>query len=104
MQNASKLFIDYSDSWNPIFEKLGRFMDFDNEYKTMDSSFMESVWWVFLELWNKDLIYLGYKVMPFSTHCCTPLSNFEAGQNYKDVDRSNYLCKIPSCMESNIIL
>lgn len=46
---------------------------------------MESVWWVFKELYNKGLVYQGVKVMPYSTTCSTPLSNFEAGQNYKDV-------------------
>lgn len=46
---------------------------------------MESVWWVFKTLADKNLVYRGYKVMPFSTACATPLSNFEAGLNYKDV-------------------
>lgn len=46
---------------------------------------MESVWWVFKSLVEKNLVYRGYKVMPFSTACATPLSNFEAGLNYKDV-------------------
>ena len=46
---------------------------------------MESIWWVFSELWNKGLVYRGVKVMPYSTKCNTPLSNFESGQNYKEV-------------------
>jgi isoleucyl-tRNA synthetase len=46
---------------------------------------MESVWWVFQQLFEKGLVYRGFKVMPYSTGCTTPLSNFEAGQNYKDV-------------------
>ena len=46
---------------------------------------MESVWWVFKTLVEKGLVYRGYKVMPYSTACATPLSNFEAGLNYKDV-------------------
>lgn len=50
-----------------------------------DPWFMESVWWVFKSLVEKNLVYRGYKVMPFSTACATPLSNFEAGLNYKDV-------------------
>lgn len=53
---------------------------------------METVWWVFAQLYKKDLVYRGVKVMPFSTGCSTPLSNFEAGQNYKDtVDPSVYV-------------
>lgn len=46
---------------------------------------MESIWWVFKELYNKGLVYQGVKVMPYSTACSTPLSNFESGQNYKEV-------------------
>lgn len=58
--------------------------DFRNDYKTLYPWFMESVWWVFAQLFQKGLVYRGFKVMPFSTACSTPLSNFEAGQNYKD--------------------
>jgi isoleucyl-tRNA synthetase len=56
-----------------------------SDAQTMDPTFMESVWWVFSELFKKDLVYKGYRVMPYSTALNTPLSNFEAQQNYKDV-------------------
>ncbi|CAM9142618.1 unnamed protein product [Choristocarpus tenellus] len=75
----------YTKEWEVTVSRLGRWIDFENDYKTMDPSFMESVWWVFKELVSKGLVYRGYKVMPFSTACATPLSNFEAGLNYKDV-------------------
>mmetsp|Transcript_9074 Transcript_9074/g.20499 ORF Transcript_9074/g.20499 Transcript_9074/m.20499 type:complete len:1170 (-) Transcript_9074:247-3756(-) len=75
----------YTKEWESTVTRLGRWIDFENDYKTMDPTFMESVWWVFKELFKKDLVYQGYKVMPFSTACGTPLSNFEAGLNYKDV-------------------
>lgn len=73
--------------WYPIFNRIGRFFDPKNEYKTMDLDYMETVWWVFKQLWDKDLVYYGFKVMPFSTACSTPLSNFEAsGEDvYKDI-------------------
>lgn len=76
----------YSGEWEKIVTRLGRWIDFKNDYKTMDLDFMESVWWVFSELYKKNLVYRGCKVMPYSTACTTPLSNFEAGMNYKDVD------------------
>lgn len=60
-------------------------LDFRNDYKTLYPWYMESIWWVFSELWNKGLVYRGVKVMPYSTKCNTPLSNFESGQNYKEV-------------------
>ena len=76
----------YSNAWQPIFDSIGRITDPKKQYKTMDTPFMESVWWVFKQLWEKGLIYKGVQVMPYSPACNTPLSNFEAGQNYKDVE------------------
>ena len=75
----------YTSEWEKTINRLGRWIDFENDYKTMDVTFMESVWWVFGQLYEKGLVYQGYKVMPFSTACATPLSNFEAGLNYKNV-------------------
>lgn len=75
----------YADEWEKIIGRLGRWVDFKNDYKTLYPQFMESVWWVFKTLWSKGLVYRGVKVMPYSSACTTPLSNFESGQNYKDV-------------------
>ncbi|GFO21874.1 isoleucine--tRNA ligase, cytoplasmic [Plakobranchus ocellatus] len=75
----------YSADWKEIMGRFARWIDFENDYRTMYPSFMETVWWVFKQLFNKGLVYKGYKVMPFSTACNTPLSNFESGQNYKEV-------------------
>ncbi|CAH2230181.1 jg12526 [Pararge aegeria aegeria] len=80
-----KIVMKYADEWETIITRMGRWIDFKNDYKTLYPWFMESVWWVFKELYNKGLVYQGVKVMPYSTTCSTPLSNFEAGQNYKDV-------------------
>lgn len=77
----------YAGSWRSTFDRIGRFVDYDNEYKTMDLNFMESVWAVFKLLWEKELVYKGFKIMPYSTACSTPLSNFEAsGDSYKEID------------------
>lgn len=75
----------YASEWRETIERMGRWIDFDNDYKTLNPSFMESVWWVFGQLYSKGEVYRGFKVMPYSTGCTTPLSNFEAQQNYKDV-------------------
>ncbi len=75
----------YTAEWRKTITRIGRWVDFDNDYKTMDPSFMESVWWVMKQLWDKDLVYRGVKVVPFSTALGTVLSNFEAGSNYQDV-------------------
>ena len=52
----------YSKEWEKTVTRLGRWIDFENDYKTMDPSFMESVWWVFSQLWGKGLVYKGFKV------------------------------------------
>lgn len=75
-----------ADQWEETVERMGRFVDFKNDYKTMDPDFMESVWWVFGELWKKGLIYEGEKIVSYSPKLGSPLSNFEANLNYKDID------------------
>ena len=75
----------YVAEWRSTITRLGRWVDFDDDYKTMDSWYMESVWWVFKQLWDKGLVYKGFKVMPISTALGTPLANFEVSQNYRDV-------------------
>jgi isoleucyl-tRNA synthetase len=75
----------YVKEWRATITRLGRWVDFDNDYKTMDPAYMESVWWVVKQLWEKGLVYQGVKVMPISTELGTPLSNFEATSNYQDV-------------------
>ncbi len=75
----------YTGEWREIVTRMGRWVDFDNDYKTLDATFMESVWWVFARLWELGLVYKGYKVMPYSWRLGTPLSNFEANMDYRKV-------------------
>lgn len=77
--------MEYAGDWRDTVERMGRWADMDNDYKTMNPEFMESVWWAFKELWDKDLVYQGKKVVPYSWRLTAPLSNFEASQNYKSV-------------------
>uniref|UniRef100_A0A8C2PNU9 Isoleucine--tRNA ligase, cytoplasmic n=1 Tax=Capra hircus TaxID=9925 RepID=A0A8C2PNU9_CAPHI len=84
--------------------RLGRWIDFDNDYKTLYPQFMESVWWIFKQLYDKGLVYRGVKVMPFSTACNTPLSNFESHQNYKDVQDPSIFVTFPLEEDENISL
>ncbi|MBP9695053.1 MAG: isoleucine--tRNA ligase [Candidatus Magasanikbacteria bacterium] len=77
--------LKYAAEWKIVVERMGRWVDMTHDYKTMDVSFMESVWWVFGELWKNGLIYEGYKAMHVCPRCVTPLSNFEVTQGYKDV-------------------
>lgn len=73
----------YANEWQSVVKRFGRWIDFENDYKTMDITFMESVWYVFKQLFNKGLVYRGKKIMPYSNACNTVLSNFEVQQNYK---------------------
>jgi len=77
--------LHYTKEWQKTITRLGRWVDWDNQYRTMDKSFMESVWWVFGQLFEKGLVYRDYKVVPYSPRITAVLSNFEANQNYKDV-------------------
>lgn len=85
-EECRKIVLRYTAEWKEVLQRMGRWVDFEDTYRTMDLPFMESVWWVFKQLYDKGLIYEGYKVMPFSAQLGTPLSNFEAGENYKEVD------------------
>ncbi|HLB52288.1 MAG TPA: isoleucine--tRNA ligase, partial [Chlamydiales bacterium] len=76
----------YTSDWKRTVARMGRWIDIDHAYRTMDPDYMEGVWWVLSELYRQGLVYEGFKVMPFSTKLGTPLSNFEANLNYKDVD------------------
>ncbi|AQK81807.1 Isoleucine--tRNA ligase cytoplasmic [Zea mays] len=85
----------YVSEWEAMVTRTGRWIDFKNDYKTMDLNFMESVWWVFAQLWEKDLVYKGFKVMPYSTGCKTALSNFEAALDYRTVPDPAVMVSFP---------
>ncbi|MCL1920528.1 MAG: isoleucine--tRNA ligase [Kiritimatiellaeota bacterium] len=84
-EQCRSMVLRYVDEWRKTVTRMGRWVDFDNDYKTMDPDFMESVWWVFKQLWEQGRVYKSYRIMPYSWKLSTPLSNFEAGSNYKDV-------------------
>jgi len=75
----------YTKEWRETVERLGRWVDMDHDYRTMDPDYMESIWWVFKTLHEQGLIYEGHKSMHVCPRCQTPLSNFEVTQGYKDI-------------------
>ncbi|KAF2163673.1 hypothetical protein M409DRAFT_25861 [Zasmidium cellare ATCC 36951] len=77
--------LTYANEWRRVIGRLGRWIDFDRDYKTMDPTFMETCWWVFAQLYKKGLVYHGARVLPYSTALNTPLSKSEAGEEYRDV-------------------
>jgi isoleucyl-tRNA synthetase len=85
----------YTAEWRTVVERMGRWVDFENQYRTMDPAYMESIWWVFSRMWEKDLIYQGFRVQPYCPRCATPLSNFEMNEGYKDVQSPSITISFP---------
>lgn len=77
--------LTYAGAWEKIIPRIGRWADMKNAYRTMDKPFMESVWWVFKELWDKGLVYEDYRSMHVCPRCETTLSQQEVSEGYKDV-------------------
>ncbi|MDQ1284310.1 MAG: isoleucyl-tRNA synthetase [Patescibacteria group bacterium] len=85
--------LGYVDEWKKVITRLGRWADMENAYKTMDLPFMESVWWVFKQLWDKGLIYESYRSMHICPRCETTLSQSEVAEGYKDVKDLSVIAK-----------
>ena len=77
--------LKYTSEWRQTITRMGRWVDFDHDYKTMNPDFMESIWWVAKSLWDKGLIYEGKYILPYCPRCSTVLSTHELAQGYKDV-------------------
>lgn len=76
----------YVNEWKGTITRLGRWVDFEHDYKTMNPDYMESIWWVMKSLWDKGLLYEGHYILPYCPRCSTVLSNHELNLGgYKDV-------------------
>nr|OQO24685.1 hypothetical protein B0A51_08864 [Rachicladosporium sp. CCFEE 5018] len=84
-RRCREVVMTYAEEWRKVIGRLGRWIDFDRDYKTMNPTFMESCWWVFKQLHRRGLVYHGARVLPYSTALNTPLSKSEAQEEYKDV-------------------
>ncbi|WP_294431110.1 class I tRNA ligase family protein, partial [uncultured Treponema sp.] len=76
--------LKYTSEWRKTITRMGRWVDFDNDYKTMNPDFMESIWWVAKSLWDKGMIYEGKYILPYCPRCATVLSTHELAQGYKE--------------------
>lgn len=98
---------DVSSEWEWYIDHIGRFVDFKNAYRTMDVSYMESVMWVFKQMYDKGYIYKGLRVSLYCPHCATPISNFEVAMdadNYKEVPDPATVYKYKLADEDTFIL
>ena len=78
--------LKYTSEWRQTITRMGRWVDFDHDYKTMNPEYMESIWWIAKQLWDKELIYEGKYILPYCPRCSTVLSTHELAQGYKDVN------------------
>jgi len=94
-QTARDMVLSYADQWQEMVDRVGRFVEFKNSYKTMDTTYIESVWWAIKQVWDKGLIYEGRKVLMYCPRCETPVSNAEVSMdnNYKDVEEESVYVK-----------
>lgn len=85
-ESCRSIVLRYTAEWEEIVTRMGRWVDFEHDYKTMEPDYMESIWWVFKQLWEKGYVYEGYYILPYSPSLATPLSNFEVNLGgYKEV-------------------
>ena len=96
-----KIVMTYADVWKYYTERYGRWIDFENDYRTLYPSYMETCWWVFKQIFEKKRVYRKCKVMPFSWATNTVLSNFEAGSNYKDIEDPSVIITFPTVNDPN---
>jgi isoleucyl-tRNA synthetase len=91
-QRCRESVFEFLEDWNALTERIGFWIDLDDAYRTLDATYVESVWWALRQLHDKGLLYEGYKVVPYCTGCGTALSSHEVAQGYKDVvDPSVYV-------------
>ena len=103
-EQCRSMVLKYVNEWEKTVTRMGRWVDFKNDYKTMNPEFMETIWWVFKELWKQGRVYKSHRIMPYSWKLSTPLSNFEAGSNYKDVQDPAVTCRVKVLGKDNVYL
>lgn len=83
----------YEEEWREVSERVGYWADMDNPYITYENDYIESVWWALKQIWDKNLIYKGHKVVPYCPRCGTSLSSHEVAQGYKDITEKSIYVK-----------
>ena len=94
-QRCRESVFSYVEEWNRLTERIGFWIDLDDAYVTLANEYIESVWWALRQIWDKDLLYEGHKVVPYCPRCGTALSSHEVALGYHDVDRPLDLRPLP---------
>jgi len=85
----------YIQEWEKLTDRIGYWVDLENAYITYENYYIESVWWILKNFWEKDLLYQGYKVVPYCPRCGTPLSDHEVAQGYRDATDPSVFVRMP---------
>ncbi len=88
---------EFLEDWNALTQRIGFWLDLDDAYRTLDSDYIESVWWALRQIWDKQLLYEGHKVVPYCPRCGTALSSHEVALGYKDVVDPSVYVKLAVC-------
>ena len=94
----------YQSEWEKMSDRVGYWVDMENPYVTYDNNYIESVWWSLRQIWDKDLLYKGHKIVPYCPRCGTSLSSHEVAQGYKDIKDQTATCKFKVVGEDNTYL
>jgi len=95
-QRCRESVFEYLEDWNAMTERIGFWVDLDDAYRTMDPEYVESVWWALREIWDRDLLYEGHKVVPYCPRCGTALSSHEVALGYRDVADPSVYVRFPT--------
>jgi isoleucyl-tRNA synthetase len=98
-QRCRESVFEYVEEWNRLTERIGFWIDLDDPYVTLENDYIESVWWSLSELWKKDLLYEGHKVVPYCPRCGTALSSHEVALGYEDVEDPSIYVRFPLLAE-----
>ena len=93
---------NYEKLWREMTEKMGYWIDLDHPYVTLNNDYIESVWWILKNFHDRNLIYQGYKIVPYCPSCGTPLSSHEVAQGYKDVEDPSVFVRFKATDEENL--
>lgn len=93
-QKCKESVFRYKKEWDDLTQKIGFWVDLNNPYITYENDYIETVWWILKEFWKRDLIYQGFKILPYCPRCETPLSSHEVAQGYEDVEDPSIYVKI----------
>src|SRR3954451_3527866 len=94
-QQCRESVFEFLEDWNRLTERIGYWVDLDDPYRTLDTPYIESVWWALDQLWDKDLLYEGHKVVPYCPRDGTALSSHEVAQGYEDVEDPSIYVRFP---------